>query len=75
MTPYKGILKIVCNAKKGCFKGLRDNMKPECTACPEGVTQILDLEGKVLFETKALENRRPEKQTKRARPAKTNPPH
>jgi hypothetical protein len=49
MTPYKGILRIECKRiKGGCPRNLRENVKPDCMDCPEAVTQVLDLEGKVL---------------------------
>lgn len=50
MNPYKGIVRISCKRKTGCSHKIRDNVQPECMGCPEGLTEILDLEGKVLFE-------------------------
>jgi hypothetical protein len=50
MKPYKGIIRIVCERKKGCLKNLKKNVQPGCLDCPKGTTEILDLDEKVLFE-------------------------
>ena len=52
MTPYKGIINIKCTRKKGgCLLNLKkDDVQPGCMDCPEAVTQILDLENKVIYE-------------------------
>lgn len=57
MKPYKGIIKIKCESKKGCPRKLKDNVAAGCIDCPEAVRQVLDLEGKVLSEYKAPANR------------------
>lgn len=49
MTPCRGIHKITCRRKSGCTRKLED-VQPECISCQDALTQILDLEGKVLFE-------------------------
>ena len=59
MTPYKGIIRITCTRKKGgCLKnlarhtsgGLEGDVQPGCMDCPESLTQILNLEDKVIYE-------------------------
>ena len=50
MKPYKGIIRIVCKKKTGCLRNLKTNVKPGCMDCPQAVTEILDLDEKVLFE-------------------------
>ena len=52
MTPYKGIINIVCARKKGgCLKNLKkDDVQPGCMDCPEARTQILDLDDTVIYE-------------------------
>ena len=51
MTPYKGIIQIICKKKKGCLKNLKvTDVQPGCMDCPEAVTRILDLDGKVIYE-------------------------
>ena len=52
MTPYKGIITIVCTRKKGgCLKNLKkDDVQPGCMDCPEARTQILDLDDTVIYE-------------------------
>ncbi len=50
MRPYKGIIKIKCVQKKGCLRNLKIDMQPGCLDCPQAVTQIRDLDEKVLFE-------------------------
>lgn len=51
MTPYKGIIRIECKRiKGGCLRNLRENVKPGCIDCPEAMTQVLDLEDKVIYE-------------------------
>ena len=52
MKPYKGIIRISCEGKKGCLKNLKKNVQPGCMDCPEGITEILDLDEKVLFKIK-----------------------
>jgi len=54
MIPYKGIVQISCTKKKGCLRNLKKNdVQPGCMDCPEAITQILDLEGTVIFEYSA----------------------
>ena len=53
MKPYKGIIRIVCERKKGCLKNLKKNVQPGCLDCPHAITEILDLDEKVLFKGKA----------------------
>lgn len=54
MTPYKGIIRIRCETKGACALKLIDNVQADCMACPDAVTEVLDLEGKVLHESRAL---------------------
>ena len=54
MTPYKGLIEIKCERKKGgCLRNLRHNVQPGCMDCPDAKTTIIDLEGKPLFEYKS----------------------
>jgi len=54
MITYKGILQISCTKKKGCLRNLKkDDVQPGCMDCPEAITRILDLEGKVIYEYSA----------------------
>ena len=63
MTPYKGIVQISCTKKKGpstgsgpkgCPRNLKvTDVQPGCMDCPEALTRILDLDGKVIFEYSA----------------------
>ena len=51
MIPYKGIMQISCTRKKGCLRNLKKaDVQPGCMDCPEAVTEILDLDGGVVFE-------------------------
>ena len=50
MKPYKGIIRISCQGKKGCLKNLKKNVQPGCLDCPQAITEILDLDEKVLFK-------------------------
>ncbi|MEA2014861.1 MAG: hypothetical protein U9N38_06115 [Thermodesulfobacteriota bacterium] len=52
MDAYRGIIRISCKTKS-CLRNLRHNVKPECMDCPEAITEILDLEGKVIYEYKS----------------------
>ena len=56
MTPYRGIIQISCTRKKGCLRNLKkNNVQSGCMDCPEAITRILDLDGKVIFEYKSPE--------------------
>ena len=55
MTPCKGIHRIVCTMAGGCPRKLK-NIQFDCISCPEAVTQILDLDGKVLYEYQVEKN-------------------
>lgn len=55
MTPYRGIINIICKKKSGCLRNLGKDVQPGCMDCPEAVTQILDLDDKVIFEYKSPE--------------------
>jgi hypothetical protein len=56
MTPYRGIIQITCKRKSGCLKNLKvSDVQPGCMDCPEAISQILDLEGKVIYEYKSPE--------------------
>jgi len=57
MKPYKGIVRISCGKKKGCVKNLRENVQPGCLDCPQAVTEILDLDEKVLFKYRSPKTR------------------
>ncbi|MBW2606141.1 MAG: hypothetical protein JRD05_00750 [Deltaproteobacteria bacterium] len=53
MIPCRGIHEISCTRKSGCLRNLKaKNVQPECMSCPDALTQILDLEGKVIYEHK-----------------------
>ncbi len=55
MTPCKGIHRISCTRKGGCIltNSNEKNVQPGCIACPDALTQIIDLEDKVIFEYRA----------------------
>jgi len=57
MNPYKGIITIKCMRKKGgCLRNLNiDDVQPGCMDCPKALTQILDLDDKVIFEYRSPE--------------------
>ena len=55
MTPYRGIIQIECTVKGECMRGVRKDVRADCTACPEAITRIVALDGKVLHESRALE--------------------
>lgn len=63
MTPYRGIIRIICGYKTGCLRGLKPalqggkDVQANCIDCPEALTQVLDLDDKVVFgvEGKKLE--------------------
>ena len=60
MTPYRGIIQITCKKKSGsgCLRNLKKNdVQPGCMDCPEALTQILDLDGKVIYEYKEMPQR------------------
>ena len=57
MTPYKGIVKIFCTRKSGCLQNLQKDVQPGCMDCPEALTQIIDLEDKVVYEYRSPEVR------------------
>lgn len=57
MKPYRGIIRIICQRKKGCLKNLKKNVQPGCLDCPEALTEILDLDQKVLFKYRSPKNR------------------
>ncbi len=52
MTPYRGIIKISCTRKKGgCLRNLKKgDVQSGCMDCPEALSQILDLDDKVIYE-------------------------
>nr|BDD47299.1 hypothetical protein 2 [bacterium] len=56
MTPYKGIIRVSCKRKKGgCLKNLQNNVEPGCMDCEDSVSEILDLEDKVIYEYRSPE--------------------
>lgn len=56
MNPCKGIHRITCLRKAGCARNLKvKDVQPECIGCPDALTEILDLEGKVIFEYRLKE--------------------
>ena len=58
MTPYRGIIRITCTRKKGgCLRNLKEDVQPGCMDCPEALTQILDLDDKVIYEYRSPEIR------------------
>jgi hypothetical protein len=50
MKAYKGVIRISCKKKTGCLRNLHQDVQPGCMDCPEALTEILDLEGKVIYE-------------------------
>jgi len=54
MNAYRGIIKISCTST-GCLRNLKQNVQPGCMDCPKALTQILDLEGKVIYEYRSPE--------------------
>ena len=51
MTSYRGIINIICIRKKGgCLRNLGEDVQPGCMDCPEALTQVLDLDDKVIYE-------------------------
>ena len=50
MRPYNGLIRITCKRKKGCLRNLKRDVQPGCLDCKEAVTEVIDLEDKVLFE-------------------------
>jgi len=67
MTPYKGIIRIICGVKGSCPRKLQENVDPSCMNCTAGITQALDLEGNMLFEhrVKLIEEKKQAKKKKR----------
>ena len=56
MAPYKGIIRISCTRKKGgCLRNLGEDVQPGCMDCPAAVTEILNLEDKVIYEYRSPE--------------------
>jgi len=56
MTAYRGIINIVCIRKKGgCLRNLGEDVQPGCMDCPESLTQILDLDDKLIYEYRSPE--------------------
>ena len=53
MTPYKGKIKLVCIEKSGCRRKLKTgDVQPSCMDCLAAITQVIDLDGKIIFEYK-----------------------
>lgn len=50
MTPCKGIHRISCTRKNGCPRKLKKDVQPDCMDCQDALTQIIDLDDKILFE-------------------------
>lgn len=50
MTPCRGLHRINCTRKSGCPGNLKKDVQPECISCPDALTEMVDLEGKVFFE-------------------------
>lgn len=50
MKPYRGLIIIKCEKKKGCLRSLKSNVMPECMDCTSAITEVIDLENKVLFK-------------------------
>lgn len=58
MTPYRGIIRISCSLKKAnCPRKMVENMKPECLSCENALTEVLDLDGNVIYEYRSPEVR------------------
>jgi len=58
MTAYRGIINIICTRKKGgCLRNLGSDVQPGCMDCPEALTQVLDLDDKVIYEYRSPEQR------------------
>ena len=53
MKTYKGKIAIQCTKKSGCLRNLHKDVAPGCIDCPMALTQIVDIEGKVLIEYKS----------------------
>ena len=53
MKPYRGIIRINCSEKSGCTKKEK-SIGPNCMGCQSGVTEIIDHEGKSLYEHKQV---------------------
>lgn len=49
MTPYRGIIRISCRAKKACPKKFNKDVQPSCVECPDACVEVLDLDGRVIF--------------------------
>lgn len=49
MTPYKGIVRISCRAKKACPKKFTNDVRPSCLECPDAWVEVLDLDGGAIF--------------------------
>ncbi|MBW1708157.1 MAG: hypothetical protein JRJ86_23880 [Deltaproteobacteria bacterium] len=48
MTPYKGIIRINCQAKT-CPEKIIKNVRPACLTCPQALAEILGLDGETIF--------------------------
>ena len=57
MIPCKGIHRIICTRKTDCPRGVKKNAQPDCISCPDALTQIIDLEGKIIYEYQVKEER------------------
>ena len=66
MKPYRGIVRIECSRKAGCLKNLKKNVQAGCMDCPEAVSRILDLDGRVIYTYRS-----PEVRTGKRTPKKT----
>jgi len=49
MTSYIGIIRIRCTRRRGCLRNLHRDVQPGCMDCPEAVTEILNLDNKVIY--------------------------
>ena len=63
MIPCKGIHRIICTRKTDCPRGVKKNAQPDCISCPDALTQIIDLEGKIIYEYQVKEDKGAEAQT------------
>lgn len=50
MNSCKGLHRIICTNKSGCLRGLKKDVQPDCMDCLAAITQVVDLDGKVVFE-------------------------
>ena len=55
LTPYKGVIRIICGTKGACPVKLKNDVVASCIDCPDAVTYVLDLDGRAVHIHKAKE--------------------